>query len=610
MADFLDLFGGSTLQAAQVAYRSVSLSTSIVTQWPPYATALNYLARIMDVTPSAGSLTITLPDATFESQGQDCFFTNKGADTYTVLDAAGGTVMTVAAGQVKYIYLTSNTTAAGVWSVVVMGVGSSNLDAAALAGLGLVAITNTLNAASPVSTVSASRAIAASDRAATLIWDGGSGTLTLPLASTVTSDFFFEVRNQGTGVLTLSPTGGEVIDSSATIALQLNESAIIHAGTAAWFTVGRGRNTQFDFTQLVKAVAGGTTTLTLTEAANVVQTYTGVLLANQIVVVPGVVQVYYIRNQTTGSFNFRVQSPTPGAVVDLPSGQNSILFCDGVNVYNATTYVTTVTTFPQLTVNSRSSNTIYIAGNNGSMNQYTGTFTQTFTAAATLAAGWYVDVQNVGTGVITFDANAAETFNTQSGARQTINMYPGEGFRIVCSGTAFDLVGRSQVVALAQPQTLAAALTVDLENGFTDDELNKINIEFSELTNSGTVVAMRVKKTGVYITGATYSSGVAYSNGTAALSLTGQTFGYVTGVNRTGANQETSGVITVMRPTATAGNGMISVDSAIPEVSNPQGNRAMIGNYESTAVPVTGVRLLDGGGGALSGRVIYFGYRG
>ena len=609
MTTYTDPFGGSTLQAAQTAYRAVALSASIETVWPPFADSTNYLARIMDVTPSAGSLTITLPDATLQSQGWDVFFTNKGAQTYTVLNAAGGTVMTVAAGQVKYIYLTSNTTAAGAWSVVVMGVGSSNLDAAALAGLGLVAITNTLNAASEVVEDSTTpRTIATSDRAKTYVWTGGAGAYTLPLVSTATDDFFFEVRNQGTGVLTLTPTGGELIDSSASIALQLNESAIIHAGPTAWYTVGRGRNTQFNFTQLVKAVTGGTTTLTLTEAANVVQTYTGALLSNQIIVVPGVVQVYYIRNQTTGTFNFRVQSPAPGAVVNLPSGTNAILFCDGVNVYDATTYVATVTNFPPLTVTARSSNTILAVGDNGKFFEFTSTFTQTFTAAATLASGWYIDLQNAGTGVITLDANGAETFNTPNGARTTINVYPGEGFRVVCNGTGFDLVGRSSMVMLQAPQTASSAV-VDFEQGFDDTEFASIKVVFSDVLVNGTALAMRVKKAGSYVTSATYAGDICFASGAAALNLTGQIAAALSGVN-TSSTQENSGWVEIVRPTSSTGTGAIISECSAPEVS-AQARRSIGAAYQSTAAAVSGVRFLDLAAGViLSGRFTAYGYRG
>lgn len=93
---YTDVFGGSTVQAVDVQFRSVALSASIVTVWPAYATTGNQCARIMKVTPSAGSLTVTLPDARLTSAGMDVLFDNPSATTFSVLDAAGGVICTVA----------------------------------------------------------------------------------------------------------------------------------------------------------------------------------------------------------------------------------------------------------------------------------------------------------------------------------------------------------------------------------------------------------------------------------------------------------------------------------------------------------------------------------
>lgn len=83
---------------------------------------------------------------------------------------------------------------------------------------------------------------------------------------------------------------------------------------------------------------------------------------------------------------------------------------------------------------ARTANTILAAGDFSSYIDVTAnTFTQTFTAAATLAAGWYCIVGNSGTGDLTLDPNASETIDGET----TIFMYPGEVRWIFCSGTAF-----------------------------------------------------------------------------------------------------------------------------------------------------------------------------
>jgi len=334
---YTDVFGGSTVQPSDVQFASVALAASITTDWPQFATTTQPMARIMKVAATAPGLTLALPDTTLVSAGQDVLFDNSGAETFTVLDAAGGTVATLTAGQVKYLYLSDNATAAGVWRVTVFGVGSSTLDASQLAGYGIKAISATLNTAAQVSVIVADTTVVAADRSKVFVWGGVSGTLELPTTSGSTADFAVEVRNQGTGTLTISPVGGVLIDSALSITLSVNESCFVHMGATDWYTVGRGRNTNFNFTQLAKAVTGGTTALTLTESSNVVQTYTGVLLSNQIITLPAVVQVYYVRNNTTGAYTFTFACAAGGSTVTVAAAQAAILFCDGTNIINANT---------------------------------------------------------------------------------------------------------------------------------------------------------------------------------------------------------------------------------------------------------------------------------
>ena len=338
MTTFSDVFGGSSVQPADVGFRAVTLAASITTVWPPFATSANELARIMKVSASSASLTITLPDATLTSAGMDCLFDNSGANTFTVLDSAGGTVATLTAGQVKYLYLSDNSTAAGTWRVTLFGASASTLDASQLSGYGLKALNNTLNAAPVLTSISGNTTVTSADRAQVFVWAGGAGALTLPTTAGSTSDFHIEVRNQGTGTLTLTPVGGSLIDGASTVALAVNESCFVHMGTSDWHTVGRGRNTAFNFTSLTKAVTGGTTDLSLTEASNVVQTYTGALASNQIVRLPAVVQVYYISNATTNAYTLTFKCVTTGsASVTVTQGQAAVIFCDGTTVVNANT---------------------------------------------------------------------------------------------------------------------------------------------------------------------------------------------------------------------------------------------------------------------------------
>jgi hypothetical protein len=84
-------------------------------------------------------------------------------------------------------------------------------------------------------------------------------------------------------------------------------------------------------------------------------------------------------------------------------------------------------------LSSRSSNTILAAADNAYLINLSSTFTQTFTAAATLGDGWFCYLKNGGSGDITLDPNASETID---GLTSYI-MYPGELRLIQCTGSAF-----------------------------------------------------------------------------------------------------------------------------------------------------------------------------
>lgn len=341
MPSYNSPFSGTVIQPTDVSYRAITLSANTQLQWPINGSATNdYAARIMNVTATAGSLRLDMPPANQASVGQDALIRNVGATTFTVADYDGNTIVSVAAGEAKYIYITTNSTEAGTWGVIAFGVGSSTADAASLAGYGLKAITTTLNQSTPVQTFSSNYTAIDSDRAATYVWTSGSGTLTLTAATTLGNDWFLMIRNSGTGTLTVTPASG-LINGAASIALQPADSAFIVCSGTAFFTVGLGRSTQFNFTQLTKAVASGTYTLTASEAANVVQKYTGTLSGNVTVQLPQTIQVYYITNQTDGTgAGYQITFTTAasgGATATVPAGQQVILLCDSVNLLNAST---------------------------------------------------------------------------------------------------------------------------------------------------------------------------------------------------------------------------------------------------------------------------------
>ena len=340
-------FTGNVVQPTDVSYRAITLSADLQLEWPINGNATDdYSARIMQVTATSAGLELRMPPANQTSVGNDALIRNVGAQSFEVKDYDGlGLIATVAPGEAAYIYITSNPDEQGTWGLIDFGVGSSSVDAATLQGYGILAIGTTLNQSHPVNTFSNNSTADATYRAQTWVWTGGAGTLTLPSAVVLGNNWFIMIKNGGSGQLTVATDGVDLLDGSTTLTVQPDESCFIVCSGTAFYTVGLGRSTQFVFTQLSKVVTSGTYTLTASEAGNVVQTYTGVLTGNVTIVVPPTVQVYYVSNQTTaGGFTLTFTTNVGGgADYTLPVNEQSILICDTVNVLNANSSITSVT---------------------------------------------------------------------------------------------------------------------------------------------------------------------------------------------------------------------------------------------------------------------------
>ena len=340
-------FSDNVIQPTAVAYAAYALTSTTGTiqlEWPLNGNGTDYVAaRVMQVSTTSTAYELWMPPANQASVGQDALIYNTGGVTLTVKSYGGAsTIVSIPStgGSAQYIFITSNATTTGTWGVIAFGATTTNSNAATLAGYGLTAIGATLNQSQPVTTFSSPYTAVASDRANTYVWTGGAGTLTLTSASTLGNDWFFLVRNGGTGTLAVTPSGGDLINGSSSLDLQPADSCLISSSGTAFYSVGLGKSTQFNFTQLTKAVtaAGSPYTLTSSEAANVVQKYTGTLIGNVVVNLPQTIQVYYITNQTTGAYTITFQTGVAGgSTAVVPAGQQVILLCDSVNLYNAST---------------------------------------------------------------------------------------------------------------------------------------------------------------------------------------------------------------------------------------------------------------------------------
>jgi len=336
---YVSPFTGDVIQPTDVSFRAVTLTANTQLNWPSNSTTnSDFAARIMQVTASTAGLNLYMPPADQTSVGNDALIRNIGANTFTVKDYAGtGTIVSVAAGESKYIYITTNATAQGTWGIIAFGTGTSSADATTLAGYGLVASGVTLNQSHPSAAITTSSTFAATDRAQTRVWGSGAGTATLPAAATLGNNWFTLFKNNGTGSFIISCSGAELIDGNSTKTFNPTESAFIVCTGTAYVTVGYGVSSQFTFTSLTKSVTGGSVLLTNNEAANNIQEYVGTLTSNVTVTFPPIVNLYVISNQLVdGGFSFTITTGL-GTTAVIPPGQQATLICDGINFLNANT---------------------------------------------------------------------------------------------------------------------------------------------------------------------------------------------------------------------------------------------------------------------------------
>jgi len=353
MTSYVNPFSGQTIQPSQVGYEFLTISTDVSLQWPVNGNNSLIVSNIVEVQATVGGLNIFMPAASQVSTGQSVLFKNTGSNTFTVVDFSGNTIIAIPSGIAMYVYVTDNSTIDGTWENVTFGAGTSSADAATLAGYGLKPISTTLNQSHSLVSYYSDATFSASNRAEFAVWESGIGTFTLPVAADVGNDWFIIFRNNGSGVLTIQPTGTDTIDGNSNQQLQITESfMLVSDGNGSFNSFGYGQAVSFYFTQLAYDVTGQGTPINLTtsEASNLIQEYFGVLSVNTDVILPPTVQLYIVTNNTTGSYTLTFGTGAVGAsTVTITQNQTLIIVCDGTNVYNANSAA--ISSLPSLTLN-------------------------------------------------------------------------------------------------------------------------------------------------------------------------------------------------------------------------------------------------------------------
>lgn len=338
MTTYTSVFGGANIYPSAVSYSAIALTVDVTLSWPEEtSTSINLATKIIDVTAASAGLKIFLPNAAKAGNGETILFNNLGAYTFTVVDSTGVQVVTPASGTLWQIYLTSNATAAGLWETLQYGASLSNANASALAGTGIIAVGTLLSQSVPITTFNSSYVLGKPDRARMFNWTGVGGTITLPSAQTVDNNWFFYLRNSGTGAIVVTPVGINTIDSGSSLSFQPGESAIVVSDGTNFYSIGFGQSATFAFDYTSIAVAGtGAYTLTGTELNRIAYNFTGLLTGNRSIIVPDTVQQYWVSNQTTGAYTLTIKTAA-GTGVIVGAGSRNILYSDGVNVVDADT---------------------------------------------------------------------------------------------------------------------------------------------------------------------------------------------------------------------------------------------------------------------------------
>lgn len=338
MTTYTDVFGGANIYPSEIDYSALALVADITLSWPDEtSTSQNLATKIMDVTPASSGLSVTLPPADKTGTGQTILFNNPGAHTFTVKDADGVQVMTVASGTLWQTYLTDNSDAAGSWETLQYGASISQANASALAGTGIVAVGTLLSQSVPITSFNSNYTAGVNDRAKMFVWTGAGGTLTLPAATTVGNNWFCYLRNSGSGSISADPAGTVLIDGGSSLSFQPGESAIIATDGTSYYTIGFGQSAVFAFDYTSIDVSGlGDYELTGTELNRIAYSFTGTLTGNRNIIVPTTVQQYWVANSTTGSYVFTVKTSAGSGVV-VETDARTILYCDGTNVVAADT---------------------------------------------------------------------------------------------------------------------------------------------------------------------------------------------------------------------------------------------------------------------------------
>jgi hypothetical protein len=237
---FTDTFTGATVIPTDLTYKAYSFSADLTLYWPEAnQTSTNVVYGWMDFTPSTTSLSVIMPDARQMATGLVCVAFNAGGQTFTLKDADGGTIQSIAAGAAYDVVLKTNSANEGTWRTVQRGASTHATTAADIDSTTVVASAGTLVQAMPVTEKTTSFTAVDGDRGSLLNYTGGAGTATMSSVVQLGTAWFCGIRNSGSGALVIDGNAAETIDEEASITINVGDSTLLACDGSGFWTLGR-----------------------------------------------------------------------------------------------------------------------------------------------------------------------------------------------------------------------------------------------------------------------------------------------------------------------------------------------------------------------------------
>lgn len=320
----------------------------------------------------------------------------------------------------------------GTWGTTVNDSITSLIDSA-------VAGTTTLSVDTDV-TLSTTNGASNQARNAVILWTASNGATTRYVTAPAQSKAYV-VINSGTGSVVIrgsGPTTGVTVAAGYKALVAWNGSDFVKISSSLV-------NLTSDVTGTLPVANGGTGQTSYTNGQLLIGNTTGNTLSKSTLTAGSGVTITNgngtIEISATGSGG-TVTSVTATAPITSSGGStpNLTFLAPGTagNVLTSTGSAWASSALPSgssLKRSARTSNTILGTADQGYWIDVTsGTFSQTFDAAATLGNGWWCYYGNSGTGAVTLDPNGSETIDGLT----SFVVYPNEIRAIQCTGTAFN----------------------------------------------------------------------------------------------------------------------------------------------------------------------------